>query len=179
METRVEGIDNFEGKQKVMKELYETFFSTAFPKMAERLGIVYTPNEIVNFILKGSDEILKKTFGKGLTDEGVHILDPFSGTGTFLAQLLQSDLIEDKDLKRKYEKELHSNELVLLAYYVGAINVEGSYFFRNKNQYQTFKGAVLTGHVSVRRVWKKKFVQYGFQRKQKEKRVKEFATSVF
>ncbi len=142
---RVENIDNLEGKQRVIKELYEKVFKEGFPKLSDRLGIVYTPIEIVDFILKSSDEILKKEFGEGLTDKNVHILDPFSGTGTFLARLIQSDLIKKEDLRYKYKEELHSNELVLLAYYITAINIENSYHFKiSQNTYESFKGAVLT-----------------------------------
>ena len=99
---RAKGIDNAAGKQKIMLELYDKFFATAFKKDSERLGIVYTPVEVVDFILASADVALKKEFGKGLSDKDVHILDPFTGTGTFIARLLQSDIIENKDLKRKY-----------------------------------------------------------------------------
>ena len=121
---RARGIDNSEGRQKVLSELYENFFVTALRKEADRLGIVYTPVEVVDFILHSADEILQDEFGRSLNDEGVHVLDPFTGTGTFLARLLQSDLIQPDDLERKYRQELHANELVLLAYYIAAVNIE-------------------------------------------------------
>ena len=99
---RAEGIDNAEGKQKIIIELYEKFFKLAFPRAAESLGIVYTPVEIVDFIIRSVDQLLRTEFGASLSDEGVHILDPFTGTGTFITRLLQSGLIRPEDLLRKY-----------------------------------------------------------------------------
>ena len=128
---RARGIDNTEGRQRVLLELYEKFFANALKKDAERLGIVYTPVEIVDFILHSVDEVYRKEFGQGLSDEEVHILDPFTGAGVFLARLLQSDLIKDADLERKYREELHANELVLLAYYIAAINIEEAFHGRS------------------------------------------------
>lgn len=115
------------GKQQVVKDLYQRFFQKAFKKQSEALGIVYTPVEIVDYILRAADEILKAHFGKGLTDEGVHILDPFTGTGTFIVRLIQSGLIKPEDLARKYATELHATEIMLLAYYVAAVNIETTY----------------------------------------------------
>ena len=143
---RAQGIDNSEGRQKVLSELYENFFITALRKEADRLGIVYTPVEVVDFILHSANEILQGEFEKSLSDEGVHVLDPFTGTGTFLARLLQSDLIQPDDLERKYRAELHANELVLLAYYIATINIEE--VFRGQrgedSGYEPFTGIVLT-----------------------------------
>ena len=127
MRKRVAGMDNAAGKQRVLVELYDKFFATAFPKTVAKLGIVYTPVEIVDFILRSADEVLRAEFGQGLTDEGVHVLDPFTGTGTFLVRLLQSGLIEPHDLARKYANELHANEILLLAYYIAAANIETTY----------------------------------------------------
>ncbi len=124
---RARGIDNSEGRQRVLLELYEKFFATALKKDAERLGIVYTPVEVVDFILHSADEILQQEFGRSLSDEGVHVLDPFAGAGVFLARLLQSELIQASDLERKYRDELHANEIVLLAYYIAAVNIEEAY----------------------------------------------------
>ncbi|BAZ85400.1 hypothetical protein NIES806_16030 [Dolichospermum compactum NIES-806] len=126
---RASGIDNAEGKQRIIIELYDKFFRAAFPRLVERLGIVYTPVEVVDFIIKSADFALKQEFGVGLTDEGVHILDPFTGTGTFMVRLLQSGLIKPEDLQRKFTSELHANEIVLLAYYIAAINIEESYHY--------------------------------------------------
>lgn len=149
---RAQGIDNAEGKQKIIIELYDKFFKTAFPKMVERLGIVYTPVECVDFIIHSVNDVLRKEFGRGLTDENIHILDPFTGTGTFMTRLLQSGLIEEKDLDRKYKHELHANEIVLLAYYIAAINIENAYHDQTpdpddgigKLKYIPFDGIVLT-----------------------------------
>ena len=143
---RARGIDNSEGRQRVLLELYEKFFSTALKKEAERLGIVYTPVEVVDFILHSTDEVLREEFGRKLSDKGVHVLDPFTGTGVFLARLLQSDLIQAFDLERKYRKELHANEIVLLAYYIAAVNIEEAYRGRRGEgtAYEPFDGIVLT-----------------------------------
>ena len=143
---RAQGIDNSEGRQKVLSELYENFFVTALRKEADRLGIVYTPVEVVDFILQSANEILQDEFGRTLSDEGVHVLDPFTGTGTFLARLLQSDLIQPDDLERKYREELHANELVLLAYYIATVNIEEVFRGRRGEDsgYEPFNGIVLT-----------------------------------
>ena len=141
---RAEGIDNASGKQRIITELYENFFKKAFPKQAEALGIVYTPVEVVDFILRSVDQLSKKHFGKGLTDEGVHVLDPFTGTGTFIVRLIQSGIISPHDLARKYANELHANEIMLLAYYVAAINIEATYHGVVGGEYSPFEGIVLT-----------------------------------
>ncbi|MBT4935282.1 DEAD/DEAH box helicase, partial [Candidatus Woesearchaeota archaeon] len=146
VKTRAEGIDNAEGKQRIIIELYDKFFKTAFPKMVEQLGIVYTPVEVVDFIIHSVNDILKKEFNRSLTDENVHILDPFTGTGTFITRLLQSGLIDKKDLVRKYSNELYANEIVLLAYYIAAVNIENSYhdLIGADSEYKPFDGIVLT-----------------------------------
>ena len=143
---RARGIDNSEGRQRVLLELYEKFFANALKKDAERLGIVYTPVEVVDFILHSADGVLRQEFGRSLSDEGVHVLDPFAGAGVFLARLLQSDLIQASDLERKYRDELHANEIVLLAYYIAAVNIEEAYRGqRGKDTgYEPFNGIVLT-----------------------------------
>jgi predicted helicase len=123
---RAEGITNAEGKQKIVTELYEKFFKLAFPRTAESLGIVYTPVEVVDFIIRAVDDVLTKDFGASISDEGVHVLDPFTGTGTFIVRLLQSGRIKPEDLLRKYTQELHANELLLMAYYIAAINIEAT-----------------------------------------------------
>ncbi|WP_244542693.1 DEAD/DEAH box helicase [Actinomyces glycerinitolerans] len=124
---RCAGIDNAEGKQRIITELYEKFFSQAFTKTAKSLGIVYTPVEIVDFILRSVDHLSHEHFGRGVTDAGVHVLDPFTGTGTFIVRLLQSGLIAPADLARKYAGELHANEILLLAYYIATANIEVAY----------------------------------------------------
>ena len=124
---RASGIDKAEGKQKIVVELYDKFFRNAFPKMTERLGIVYTPVEVVDFIIHSVNDILQEEFGQTLGSPGVHILDPFVGTGTFITRLLQSGLITPEQLPHKYNNEIHCNEIVLLAYYIAAINIEAVY----------------------------------------------------
>lgn len=124
---RASEVTSASGKQQVIKDLYERFFRKAFKKQAEALGIVYTPVEIVDFILRAADDVSRKHFGKGLTDEGVTVLDPFAGTSTFMVRLLQSDLIKPEDLARKYASELFATEIMLLAYYVSAVNIETTY----------------------------------------------------
>jgi predicted helicase len=144
VQQRAAGIDNAEGRQRIVIELYDKFFRNAFPKMAERLGIVYTPVEVVDYLLHSADYVLRKHFGKGLTDEGVHVLDPFTGTGTFITRLLQSGLIKKDDAARKFEQELHANELVLLAYYIAAVNIEMVYQEAFGGEYRPFEGIVWT-----------------------------------
>ena len=144
---RCEGIDNAEGKQKIIIELYDKFFKTALPKVVEKLGIVYTPVEVVDFIINSVADVLKKEFNRDLSDKNVHILDPFTGTGTFITRLLQSGRIKKEDLKRKYEEELHANEIVLLAYYIASINIENTYhdlIKAKEGEYQNFEGICLT-----------------------------------
>ena len=141
---RARGLDNPEARQRVLMELYERFFATALKNDADRLGIVYTPVEIVDFILASADHALRQEFGRGLSDEGVHVLDPFTGTGIFLVRLIQSTLVRDGDLERKYRSELHANELVLLAYYIAAVHVEEAFRGRAGGSHEPFGGIVLT-----------------------------------
>lgn len=149
---RASGIDNAEGKQRIIIELYDKFFKTAFPRMVEKLGIVYTPVEVVDFIIHSVNDVLKKEFDRSLSDENIHILDPFTGTGTFITRLLQSGLIQQKDLLRKYQHEIHANEIVLLAYYIAAVNIENAFHDATidpddgmgKAKYYPFEGIVLT-----------------------------------
>ena len=141
------GIDNAEGKQRIIIELYDKFFKTAFPKMVEKLGIVYTPVEVVDFIIHSVADVLKKEFQRDISDENIHILDPFTGTGTFITRLLQSGVINSRDLARKYTQEIHCNEIVLLAYYIAAINIESTYHDlqpSDNTTYIPFDGICLT-----------------------------------
>ena len=140
---RVEDIDNAEGKQHVVVELYERFFKVAYPKVAESLGIVYTPVEIVDFIIRSVQALLHREFNASLSDEGVHVLDPFVGTGSFITRLLQSGYIDENALLRKYASELHANEIMLLAYYIAAVNIETTYA-EIAGEYHPFEGIVLT-----------------------------------
>ena len=143
--TNVGKIDNLEGKQTVIKNLYEKFFKRAFPLTVEKLGTVYTPVECVDFILHSVDDVLKKEFKTALTSEHVHILDPFTGTGTFVTRLLQSGLIRPEDMVRKYTSEIHANELVLLAYYIADVNIESVFQEQcPQDNYLPFNGLCLT-----------------------------------
>ena len=127
VQLRAEQVVDAAGKQRLIADLYEKFFRTAFKKQSDALGIVYTPVEIVDFILRSVDHVSRQHFGRGLTDNDVHILDGFTGTGTFITRLLQSDLITPRDIERKYSDELHANEIILLAYYIAAVNIETTY----------------------------------------------------
>ena len=132
-------------RQKIITELYDKFFRNAFPKTAARLGIVYTPIEIVDFILHSVDEVLRNEFGESLSSEGVEILDPFTGTGTFITRMLQNDLIDREALPRKYRSEIHANEIMLLAYYIAAVNIEDAYHaIVGTDTYERFSGIILT-----------------------------------
>lgn len=149
VQRRVKGLDNAAAKQHVIKDLYDKFFQNAFPRIAERLGIVFTPVPVVDYILCSADVALRESFGKSLSDEGVSIIEPFVGTGTFITRLLQLGLIRPEDLERKYTRELFANEIVLLSYYIAAINIETVYGEVAKehglgSEYVPFNGMVLT-----------------------------------
>ena len=138
--------------KKIIITLYDKFFSTGFKSTTERLGIVFTPVEVVDFIVKSVDVVLRKHFGKTLASENVHILDPFTGTGTFITrtlnylnELMDKGEITYADILRKYTQELHANEIVLLSYYISAINIEAVFDELNgENPYHPFEGIVLT-----------------------------------
>ncbi|TRO23744.1 DEAD/DEAH box helicase [Ectopseudomonas mendocina] len=141
---RASGIDSAQGKQKIILELYDKFFRNAFPRMTERLGIVYTPVEVVDFILHSVNHVLRQEFDQTLGSKGVHIIDPFTGTGTFVTRMLQSGLIKPEELLHKYKHEIHANEIVLLAYYIAAINIEAVYHGLIGGDYVPFDGICLT-----------------------------------
>ena len=141
---RAAGIDDAGAKQKIVLELYDKFFAKAFPKLREKLGIVYTPVEVVDFIIHSVNEVLQSEFRQTLGSKGVHIIDPFTGTGTFITRLLQSGLIQPDELAHKYAHEIHANEIVLLAYYIAAINIEAVYHSLSGGDYQPFGGICLT-----------------------------------
>ena len=142
---RAEGVESAEGKQKIIIELYDKFFKSALPKTVEKLGIVYTPVECVDFIIRSVNDVLKMEFGRSLSDENVNIIDPFTGTGTFVTRLIQSGLIPRKDLERKYRKEIKANEIVLLAYYIASVNIENAYHDASgSTEFAPFEGICLT-----------------------------------
>ncbi len=150
VERRAADVVTANGRQELIYKLYDSFFKGAFPVLTQRLGIVYTPVEVVDFIIHSVNDVLKAQFGQTLGSEGVHILDPFTGTGTFITRLLQSGLIGHDELARKYREEIHANEIVLLAYYIAAINIETVYHelmqgeLSDDTPYEPFGGILLT-----------------------------------
>ncbi len=114
-------------KQGFLKVIYENFYKVYNPKAADRLGVIYTPNEIVRFMIEGADWLCDKHFGKRLIDKGVEILDPAAGTGTFVTELIEDFRGQPAKLRAKYREELHANELAILPYYVANLNIEATY----------------------------------------------------
>ena len=146
---RVQGASSTEARQAIVVELYDKFFRKAFPRVTERLGIVYTPVEIVDFILRSVQDVLAEEFGSALGEPGVHVLDPFTGTRTFIARMLQSGLLTPEQIIRKYAgdgqtPELHANEIVLLAYYIASVNIETAFQGATGADYRPFNGICLT-----------------------------------
>ena len=159
---RAKDIATAEMRQKVIIELYDKFFKSAFPRLSERLGIVYTPVECVDFIIHSVNDVLKQEFGQTLGDKNTHIIDPFTGTGTFITRLMQSGLLTKEQIEYKYNlhdkkvknndgefeiiktTEIHANEVVLLAYYIASINIESVYHSIVGGEYKSFNGICLT-----------------------------------
>ena len=142
---RAAGITDLQARQNLIVELYDKFFRGAFPRTTKMLGIVYTPVEIVDFVIKSVNEALENEFGQTLGSKGVHILDPFTGTGTFITRLLQSGVIAPENLEQKYREEIHANDVVLLAYYIAAINIETVFHaISGRKEYLSFEGICLT-----------------------------------
>ena len=146
---RVQGVASAAARQAIVVELYDKFFRNAFPRVSERLGIVYTPVEIVDFILHSVQQVLAQEFGSALGEAGVHILDPFTGTGTFITRMLQSGLLSPEQILRKYgdngqPPQLHANEIVLLAYYIASVNIEVAFQDATGSDYRPFAGICLT-----------------------------------
>ena len=149
MVERIEAVHTLTGKQEIMRTLYDRFFSQAFPRMSERLGIVFTPVEVVDFIIRSANDAMRTAFGQTLGDPGVAIIEPFAGTGTFVARLLQLGVIPPEALERKYKNEIFANEFVLLSYYIASINIEQVYHQVRAEQgvdegYVEFPGMTLT-----------------------------------
>ena len=149
MVERIEAVHTLAGKQEIMRTLYDRFFSQAFPRMSERLGIVFTPVEVVDFIIRSADDAMRTAFGQSLGEPGVAIIEPFAGTGTFVARLLQLGVIPPEALEHKYKNEIFANEFVLLSYYIASINVEQVYHQVRAEQgvdegYVEFPGMTLT-----------------------------------
>lgn len=124
VKVRAKNIKTEQDRQTVIIELFDKFFKFAFPKMRDKLGIVYTPVEVVDFINQSVADVLKREFKKDISSNDVHVLDPFTGTGTFICRLLQSGLISNDKLLEKYQHSLHAQEIVPLAYYIASMNME-------------------------------------------------------
>lgn len=140
IETTAATISEYSQKQDFLNTVYERFFQGFSVKVADTHGIVYTPQPIVDFMVRSVEEILQKEFGRSLADEGVHILDPFVGTGNFIMRVMRE--IQTTKLEYKYKNELHCNEVMLLPYYIASMNIEHEYFER-MNQYEPFSGICL------------------------------------
>ncbi|MGO9126372.1 MAG: type ISP restriction/modification enzyme [Terriglobales bacterium] len=140
IEVNADNATEYSEKQHFLNTVYERFFQGYSPKEADTHGIVYTPQPIVNFMVRSVEEILKKEFDRSLSDKGVHILDPFVGTGNFITRIMQE--IKTTELPYKYENELHCNEVMLLPYYIASMNIEHAYFERT-DEYRAFPGICL------------------------------------
>ena len=152
----LDGIKTREARQNFIKKIYGNFFESADKKGAERHGIVYTPVEVIDFIINSVDVLLKKHFGVRFNDRAVKVLDPFAGTGTFLTRLLESGLIDD-NLYEKYEKDLFADELILLAYYIATVNIETTYSSLHKGgRYVPFKGISYTDTLRINPQYREK-----------------------
>ena len=155
---RASDIKSADSRQKLILELYDRFFRSAFPVMTKKLGIVYTPMEIVDFIIHSVEDIMKEEFNSSLGNSGVEILDPFAGTGTFISRLLQSGILSEEQIRQKFTMEIHANEIVLLAYYIACINIETVYADLVKDdEYRSFNGMVLTDTFQFDEVKQKDF----------------------
>ncbi len=133
-------IHDFSQKQHFLNTVYEQFFQGFSVKVADTHGVVYTPQPIVDFMVKSVAAILKREFGRSLADEGVHIIDPFVGTGNFIVRMMRE--IPRTALARKYSSELHCNEVMLLPYYIASMNIEHEYF-EATGTYKPFEGICL------------------------------------
>ena len=140
IELAAESTEDYSQKQQFLNSVYERFFQGYSPKEADTHGIVYTPQPIVDFMVRSVEDILKKEFGRSLSDKDVHILDPFVGTGNFITRVMKE--IKTSALPYKYENELHCNEVMLLPYYVASMNIEHEYLERT-GEYKAFPGICL------------------------------------
>ena len=133
-------MEDYAEKQHFLNRVYEKFFQGFNKKQADTHGIVYTPQPIVDFMVCSVEEVLKTEFGKSLSDSGVHILDPFTGTGNFITRIMRE--IKTSRLPQKYRNELHCNEVMLLPYYIASMNIEHAYLERTE-EYEPFEGICL------------------------------------
>jgi predicted helicase len=132
-------ISSHSEKQTFLKVIYENFYKVYNVKAADRLGVVYTPNEIVRFMIQGADWLCEQHFGRNLVDRGVDILDPATGTGTFVCELIEHFRGQPEKLRQKYKHELHANEVAILPYYVANLNIEATYAAVT-GEYEEFPG---------------------------------------
>ena len=137
IESAAATIEDFSEKQHFLNTVYERFFQGYSVKVADTHGIVYTPQEIVDFMCASVAEVLRDEFGKELGDPGVNILDPCTGTGNFIVNIIRR--IPKKDLPRMYREQLFANEVMLLPYYIAALNIEHAYYERT-GTYEPFEG---------------------------------------
>ena len=145
VQRRAKEVTTAAGKQNLIRQLYESFFRKSFGKISEQLGIVYTPVEAVDYILHTVDRVLRDEFEFGLGSPGVKLLDPFTGTGTFIVRAIESGLIAPENLPHKYKHDLYANEIVPLAYYIAGINIENSYHAAaGQTRYEPFENLCLT-----------------------------------
>ena len=148
---RIQYVDSAEKKQRIIADLYGTFFEKALPKEADSMGMVYTPVEAVDYVIRSVEDVLLSEFGTSVSSSGVHVLDPFTGTGTFLTRLLSSGLIRPEDLTRKYSEELHANDITLLAYYIATVNIEMTFHgLAAPPEYTPFHGVVFADSFEAR-----------------------------
>ncbi len=138
IESAAKGIENWSERQHFLNTVYERFFQGFAVKQADTHGIVYTPQEIVDFMCSSVEEVLQKEFGKSISDQGVQILDPATGTGNFIVNLIRKH-IKRRDLKYKYQHDLFCNEIMLLPYYIASLNIEHEYYSKT-NEYEPFEG---------------------------------------
>ena len=166
IEDAADTIPEFSEKQKFLNTVYEQFFQGFAVERADTLGIIYTPQEIVDFMLASVEEILKSEFGRRLGDPGVHLIDPFVGTGNFIVNLIRR--LPKTRLEYKYRNELHCNEVMLLPYYVAAMNIEHT-FYEQIGRYEAFPGICL---VDTFETAEKAQGEFGFFNPENTERVK-------
>jgi predicted helicase len=152
IKARATAMQDHNQKQDFLKYIYENFYKAYNPKAADKLGIVYTPKEIIKFMLESTDVLLEKHFSKTIADKNVHIIDPATGTGTFITDLL--NYIPLQDLEYKYKNEIHANEIAILPYYIANLNIEYVYKNRTKN-YEEFKNICWVDTLETYGFWSK------------------------
>ncbi len=173
VKTEVTHAKSQKSQQELIKNLYNTFFKEAFRKQSEKLGIVYTPIEVVDFILRATNGILKKHFNTDFNDQNITIFDPFTGTGSFIARLLskENDLISDESLKEKFQKGLFAFDIVLLSYYIALINITQAAQNRDSSL-KNFKNIALTDSLDYLEEKNDKGVIPGFEDLKENKEIK-------